>query len=128
MSAERAIRIEAGSVRLYAILAATPTAAAIWEALPLEGPARRQPHAVLLDVSLRCPLELPPKGGMKAGDLALRTDAPAIALHFGPAATDAPADRAPDAPANIFGRITGDVSRLERVEEGMRVRLTPLEG
>jgi hypothetical protein len=71
---------------------------------------------------------------MKAGDLALRTDAPAIALHFGPAAAgtsaaaDAPADRAPQPPANIFGRITGDVSRLERVEEGMRIRLTALEG
>ncbi len=128
MSAERAIRIEAGSVRLYAILAATPTATAVWEALPLEGPARRQQHAVLLDVSLRCPLELPAKAAMKAGDLALRTEAPAIALHFGPAAGDAPPDRAAQAPANIFGRITGDVSRLERVEDGARVRLTALEG
>ena len=128
MAAERAIRIEAGGVRVYAVLASTPTADAVWEALPLEGPARRWGAEVYFDVPLRLPLEAGARAEVAAGDLGYWPQGPAIALFFGP--TPASSGAAPTAvsPVNVFGRITGDATRLSRVRDGGRVRITRLEG
>jgi hypothetical protein len=126
MAAERAIRIEAGGVRLYAILAATPTAGTIWEALPLEGRARLWGQEVYFDVGLACPLEPQARREVRPGDLGFWPEGPAIALFFGPTPqSDGPAPVAAS-PVNVFARITGDATRLARVSEGDRVRITAL--
>ena len=117
MPGERAIRIQAGGVRLYAILDATPAAAEVWEALPIEGRARLRGQSILLDVGLRCPAEPEARREARSGDLGLSPEGKAIALYFGPAA---------DAPVSVFARITGDATRLTRVREGDRVLLTAL--
>ncbi len=59
MAGERAIRIEADGVRLYAILADTPVADALWEALPIEGRAHLVPGAVTVTASVPCEPRLP---------------------------------------------------------------------
>ena len=125
--AERAIRIEADGVRLYAILESTATADAVWEALPITGKASLQAGEIRVPVGIR--LEPEPGAGTTAGagSLAFRPDLPAIALVF----QDAAAVGKPDPgarPLNVFGRITGDASRLTRIAEGARVKLTALEG
>jgi hypothetical protein len=128
VASERAIRIEADGVRLYAILAATPTADAVWDALPLQGAAQRWGEEVYLDVALSLPLEAGARSEVAVGDLGYWPQGPAIALFFGP--TPASTGPAPVAasPVNVFGRITGDATRLGRVRAGGRVRLTRLEG
>src|SRR5206468_4266141 len=84
MVAERAIRIEADGVRVYAVLAATPTAHAVWEALPLEGPARRWGDEIYFDVPLDLPLEKEARIEVAPGDLGYWPQGPAVALFFGP--------------------------------------------
>ena len=126
MPGERAIRIQAGGVRLYAILDATPAAAAVWEALPIEGRARLRGRSILLDVGLRCPAEPEARREARSGDLGLSPEGQAIALYFGPAADSTAAGPAADAPVSVFARITGDATRLTRVGEGDRVLLTAL--
>lgn len=129
MPGERAIRIEADGVRLYAILTDGPVAAAIWEALPLDGSARVRAGEVGFDAAVRCEPNLPARGEVKSGDLGWRAEGPGVALFHAaaePGLPPRPVVAAP--PVQLFGRITGDATRLARVRDGARVRLTALEG
>jgi hypothetical protein len=129
MPSERAIRIEADGVRLYAILSEGPVAAAIWAALPLDGRARIRPGEVAFDAAVRCEPILPARAEVASGDLAWRAEGPGLALfHAAAEPGSPPRPIAANPPVQIFGRITGDATRLARVREGARVRLTALEG
>jgi hypothetical protein len=128
MAAERAVRIEADGVRLYAVLAATPTADAVWEALPLHGEARTWGDEVYFDVDLRLEAEPGARAEVRAGDLGFWPEGPAIALFFGRTPLSRGDDPVAASPVNVFGRITGDARRLARVRPGSRIRLTRLEG
>ena len=128
MASERAIRIEADGVRLYAVLAPTPTSTAVWDALPLAGAAKLWGEEVYFDVPLNLPLEPEARAEVAVGEIGYWPEGPAIALFFG--RTPASRDTAPVAasPVNVFGRITGDATRLARVRAGGKVRLTRLDG
>jgi hypothetical protein len=128
MGGERAIRIEADGVRVYAVLGSTPTADAVWEALPLEGKARRWGQEVYFDVPLQVALEKDARAEVGVGDLGFWPAGPAIALFFGPTPSSTGARPVAASPVNVFGRITGDAARLDRVREGGKVRITRLEG
>ena len=128
MASERAIRIEADGVRVYAVLAATPTADAVWSALPLQGTAQRWGEEVYFEISLALPLEAAARSEVAAGDLGYWPEGPAIALFFGPTPASTGAEPVAASPVNVFGRITGDAARLSRVRMGGKVRLTRLEG
>ncbi len=128
MASERAIRIEADGVRLYAVLTATPTAEAIWEALPLQGPARRWGDEIYFEVPLKLPLEPEARAEVAAGEIGFWPSGLAIALFFGPTPVSTGPSPVAASPVNVFGRITGDAARLARVREGARVRLTRIDG
>jgi len=125
---ERAIRIEADGVRLYAILAATPTADAVWDALPLEGSAKLWGEEVYFDVAVRLPLEAGARAEVAVGEIGYWPQGPSIALFFGRTPESRGTTPVAASPVNVFGRITGDATRLGRVRPGGRVRLTGIEG
>jgi len=126
---ERAIRIEAeGGVRLYAILSATPSADALWDALPLIGEAQRWGEEVFFSVGLRLPPEKNARAEVKVGDIGYWPEGPAIALFFGPTPASDGINPVAASPVNVIGRITGDAGRLGRVRPGVRIKLTRLEG
>jgi hypothetical protein len=128
--AERAIRIEANGVRLYAILHDTPAGSLLWEALPIIGTARVADGEVAFDADLQAPTghDAPGAGDAKPGDLLYRKRQKAMALLFAPSGEAGAAPRPADPEAQICGRITGDASRLARVRAGARVKLSALEG
>jgi hypothetical protein len=126
MASEKAVRIEADGVRLYAILSDTTTASAVYEALPLEGKARLFGQSILFDVALKLPHEPIARSAVKPGDIAYWPDGPALGLFFGPTPASTGSDPAAQSPVNVFGRITGDSSRLARVREGGKVKITAL--
>jgi hypothetical protein len=128
---ERAIRIEADGVRLYAILQDSPAAARLWEALPISATARVARGEVAFDADLASPPETAAPGVQaRPGDLLYRRALKTVAILYEPAGTGdapgtAPASR-PESEALLCGRITGDASRLARVAAGARVKLTAL--
>jgi hypothetical protein len=126
---ERAIRIEAeGGVRLYAILAATSPADALWESLPLTGEAQIWGEEVYFTVGLRLPADKEARSEVKVGEIGYWPEGPAIALFFGPTPASTGPDPVAASPVSIVGRITGDAQRLGRVKAGARIKLTRLEG
>lgn len=122
------MRIEAGGVRLYAILSDTATAGAFYEALPLQGTAKLYGAAILVSLPLGVSLEPIARAQVKAGDLAFWPDGPAVGLFFGKTPASTGDDPVAASPVNVFGRITGDAGRLARVAEGAKVKITALEG
>lgn len=125
---ERAIRIEADGVRVYAVLGPTPTADAVWEALPLEGKVQRWGEEIYFGVALKLPPEQDARADVAVGEIAYWPEGPAIALFFGPTPASTGAAPVAASPVNVFGRISGDATRLARVRGGGRVRLTRIEG
>lgn len=128
MASERAMRIEAGGVRLYAVLSGTPTADAVWDALPISGTASRWGDEVYFTVTLRLPLEAEARAQVERGEIGYWPEGPAIALFYGPTPASTGSEPVAASPVNIFGRITGDAARLARVCQGAAIRLTRLEG
>lgn len=128
MAVERAIRIEADGVRLYAVLAATPTADAIWEALPLQGRIEMRGEAVHFGVATRLPLEKAARARLSVGEIAYAPDGPSIGLYFGTTPDSKGDDPEAAGPVNVLGRITGDARRLARARPGGTIRMTRLEG
>ena len=128
MPGERAIRIEADGVRLYAILADTPVADALWEALPLEGKAHLVPGAVTVAAAVPCDPRLPPRIEVASGELGWRAAGPTLSFFHAVAEPGSPPAPIPTDPVHVFGRITGDATRLARVREGARVKLSGLDG
>jgi hypothetical protein len=128
VASERAIRIEADDVRLYAVLDSTPTADAVWDALPLLGAAQFWGEEVYFEVPLRLSLEAEARAEVAIGEIGYWPQGSAIALFFGPTPASRGTSPVAASPVNVFGRITGDATRLARVRPGGRVRLTRIEG
>ena len=128
MAGERAIRIEADGVRLYAILADTPVADALWEALPIEGRAHLVPGAVTVTASVPCDPRLPARTEVASGELGWRAEGPTLSFFHAAAVPGSPPAPIPVDPVHVFGRITGDATRLARVKEGGRVKISGLDG
>lgn len=128
MGSERALRIEADGVRLYAVLATGPTADAVWEALPLSGKAEVWGEEVYFHVPLRIPGDAGARREVRAGEVAYWPGGPAIALFFGKTPASTGDDPVAASPVSVFARITGDARRLARVRPGGTVQLTPIEG
>ena len=128
MAAERAIRIEADGVRVYAILNGSPTSDAVWDALPLKGTAQRWGEEIYFEVPLELPLEKQARTEAAVGEIGYWPEGRAIALFFGPTPASTGTSPVAASPVNMFGRITGDATRLTRVRPGAGLKMTGLEG
>ncbi len=114
----RTIKITCASIQLTAELDDTPTAQAIWNALPLQGHANRWGEEIYFTIPLQLPAEPGARQEMAVGELAYWPQGPAFCIFFGP--TPVSLDDTPRAfsPVNPFGRIVGDASALQPVTDG----------
>ena len=124
----RKLKITAGDVEISAELFDTPTANAIWAALPFEAKAQTWGKEVYFTTPVTARLEPDAKPVMEPGELAFWVEGNAIAIGFGPT----PASRGKEirlvAPTNIWGRALDDVRQLGRVHDGMPIHVQALPG
>jgi hypothetical protein len=120
----RKIKFAFGKISLEAELLDTPTAAAIWKALPLKGKVSRWGEEVYFSIPVSCDREAGARELVSAGEIAYWPDGDAIAIGFGRTPISAPGEIRLASPCNIWARALGDVRELTSVPGGSEVTVS----
>ncbi len=118
----RVLRIRAGDVTATAQLNDTPTARAIWQALPIEAQASTWGDEIYFSI----PVQQPEEDGREVvdrGDVAYWPPGRAFCIFFGPTPASRGSEIRPASAVNVVGRLEGDPSVFRRVRAGSRVVL-----
>jgi hypothetical protein len=113
----RRIRITALKTTCEATLNGSATAAAIWDALPIEGRGNTWGDEIYFTIPVRCAPESP-REVVTMGDLAYWPPGSAFCIFFGPTPASRGGEIRAASPVNVFGRVDGDPSIFKTVRSG----------
>jgi len=117
--------IQAGSVTIRARLLKTPTAQAVWDALPMTATVKTWGEEIYFDVPVSTPSEPDARDVVKAGEIAYWPDGQAIG--FGPTHISKKNEIRLVSPVNIWANAIDDVTKLISVRAGETVTITATE-
>lgn len=116
----RRIRIQAGRVQIGAVLYESPTADAIWAALPILATASTWGDEIYFSI----PVTLEEENAreiVELGDLGYWPPGHALCIFFGSTPMSRGSEIRPASPVNVFGHVEGDMAALKKVRDGERV-------
>ena len=119
----RKITITAGKVSLPATLNDSPSAEAVWAALPIEARANRWGEEIYFEIDVQLEEAGDARAEMKVGELAYWPPGSAFCIFFGP--TPVSRGQEPRAASNVnpLGMVEGDATAFTAVRNGEKVRL-----
>jgi hypothetical protein len=123
----KTILIKAGKVSVSAKLSETPTAQAIWEALPIEGSANTWGDEIYFDIPVKVPQEPDARAEVDVGELGYWPVGSAFCIFFGPTPVSIGDQPVAASPVNVFGRIIGDANKFREVSHGTKVKISSLD-
>ena len=119
----RQIVISVGELTLRAELLETPTADAVWEALPISSQAQVWGEEVYFMTSIVAKLEQNAREVVEPGEIAFWPDGNAIAIGFGRTPISEGDETRLASPCNIWALAIDDVRRFAAVAEGEELRV-----
>jgi uncharacterized protein len=117
------IVISAGEITAEGILNNTPTAKAVWEALPVTGKANTWGDEIYFAIPVKKDLGRDAKDLVEKGDLGYWPPGRAFCIFFGPTPVSTGSEIRPASAVTIIGRITGDPTVFKKVKEGTRIKI-----
>ena len=121
------IKISSANISLVAELNNSPTAQAIWKALPIESTAKRWGDEIYFETPVEMQQEPEARCDMAVGEIAYWPPGNAFCIFFGP--TPASHGKQPRAASavNPIGHIVGDAKQFRAVKDGSKIYLAKNE-
>lgn len=123
----RRIRIVSGNLSVAAELNDSPTAQAIWEALPIEARANTWGDEVYFGIPVEASLEPGARAEMAVGELGYWPAGSAFCIFFGPTPASSGDTPVAASPVNVLGKTVDDATALRAVRAGDLVRVEAAE-
>ena len=123
----RRIRIAIGSVEIRAGLLDTPTADAVWAALPFASEARVWGEEVYFAAPVAVDREAGARDVVEAGEIAFWVEGDSIAIGYGRTPVSRGDEIRLAAPVNIWARAETDVRDLAAVKPGDRIEASAID-
>lgn len=105
----------------------TPTADAVWNALPLESTCNLWGDEIYFTIPVSHDLEEDACEVVEKGDLAYWPKGPAFCIFFGPTPISKRNEIRPASAVNVFGRVFDDATTFQRVSSNAPVRVEKAE-
>jgi len=119
----RQIKMTIGSVVLEAELLETPTAEAIWNALPFTSRASTWGEEIYFSTPVHVKREADARDVVQPGELAFWIEGDSIAIGFGRTPISQGNEIRLAARTNIWGKAKGDVKQLKTVKSGVPIKV-----
>jgi hypothetical protein len=120
------IRITAGKVQATAELNDSPTAEAIWNALPMTARANSWGDEIYYSIPVTLEEAPDAKAVVSMGDLGYWAPGSAMCIFFGPTPVSRGNEIRPASPVNVFGKVRGDAAVFKTVRSGETILIEKL--
>ena len=119
----REVSITVGAVVLTVELYDTPTADAVYDALPFEAQAQTWGEEVYFSTPVEAPQETDAKTVIDPGEIAFWLAGNCIAIGYGPTPVSRGKEIRLASPGNVWARTSDDVKQLAVVKDGDTARV-----